>query len=203
MTTESRMQEIPGAAGEGTDDAVSGIRESGYSPLIPAWGWAAPDAIQLRRWLDLLSKPVATDTGAGSPPKSYRDVLDDLRKATGLEIMPVKRFDPAADKKMVVAETRAIVKNALAELFPDGLVFDPIDVEIRTDQDHDEYLNIHIVFEGESGKITPDLSGGLIRHIRPQLAELGFPGVPCWSFVEKSEWVEYFQSKRNGPARTD
>ncbi len=203
MTTERGMQEIPGAAGEGTDDAVSGIRESGYSPLIPAWGWAAPDAIQLRRWLDLLSKPVATDTGAGSPPKSYRDVLDDLRKATGLEIMPVKRFDPAADKKMVVAETRAIVKNALAELFPDGLVFDPIDVEIRTDQDHDEYLNIHIVFEGDRETLTYRRRMDLIDQIRPQLAEIGFPGIPRWAFVKKSEWVEYYQSKRFEPARTD
>ena len=203
MTTDRRMQESSGMAGEGMDDAVSGIRESGYSPLIPAWGWAAPDAIQLRRWLELLSKPIAADTDAGSPPKSYRDVLDDLRKATGIDIMPVKRFDPAEVSNMVVENARAIVKDGLAELFPDDVIFDPIDVEISTDQDGDKYLKIYIVFEGESGKITPDLSGSLIRHIRPQLTELGFPGVPCWSFVEKSEWVEYFQSKRNGPAGTD
>ena len=153
MATENRMQEPPGRAGEGADDAVSGIRESAYSPLIPAWGWAAPDAIQLRRWLELLSKPVVVDTGAGSPPKSYRDVLNDLRKATGLEIMPVKRFDPAADKKMVVAETRAIVKDALAEFFPDGFVFDPIEVEIKTHQNGDEYLSILIVFEGDGENV--------------------------------------------------
>ena len=203
MTTENRMQEPPGRAGEGADDAVSGIRESAYSPLIPAWGWAAPDAIQLRRWLELLSKPVVVDTGAGSPPKSYRDVLNDLRKATGLEIMPVKRFDPAADKKMVVAETRAIVKDALAEFFPDGFVFDPIEVEIKTHQNGDEYLSILIVFEGDGETFTFRRRSDISSEIRPGLTELGYPGFPSLWFVEKSEWVKHYQSKRNGPARAD
>ena len=203
MTTDRRMQESSGMAGEGMDDAVSGIRESGYSPLIPAWGWAAPDAIQLRRWLELLSKPIAADTDAGSPPKSYRDVLDDLRKATGLEIMPVKRFDPAADKKMVVAETRAIVKSALAEFFPDGFVFGPIEVEIKTHQDGDEYLDILVVFEGDRETFTFHRRMDFSTAIRPGLAELGYPGFPSMWFVEKSAWVKHYQSKLNGPAGTD
>ena len=107
------------------------------------------------------------------------------------------------ERAAVVEKARAIIKTALAELYPDDLVFDPIEIEIATYHDDDEYLKIHIVFEGDSEKITPDLSGDLIRHIRPQLAELGFPGVPCWSFVSKSEWVKYFQSERVESARTD
>ena len=107
------------------------------------------------------------------------------------------------ERTAVVEKARAIIKTALAELYPDDLVFDPIEIEIPTDQDDDEYLTIHIVFEGEAEKITPDLSGDLIRRIRPELGELEFPGVPCWSFVEKSEWVKYFQSKRVESARTD
>ena len=222
MTTDRMMQESSGMADEATDEVArdtsdvfrnwiieaSGgnfytIPGSGHLSPTPVYVWMGQDPNLIERMGEFLSKPVALDAGAAGQPKTYGDVLAELRRATGIDIMPVKRFDPAEVSNMVVENARAVVKNALAELFPDDLTFDPIDVEIRTDQDDDEYLNIHIVFEGASEQITPALSGGLIRHIRPQLAELGFPGVPCWSFVEKSEWVKYFQSKRDGPAGTD
>ena len=124
-----------------------------------------------------------------------------------LPTTPVYVWAPPASSRTaraaVVENARAIVKTALAEIYPADLVFDPIDIEIATYHDDDEYLKILIVFEGAWEKITPDLSGDLIRHIRPRLAQLGFPGVPCWSFVSKSEWVKYSQSKRVESARTD
>ena len=197
MTTESVREESINVQGETRPGA------RGYSHQPPVWMAAAPDEWHNRRLREFLQRPVSADTGLASPPKSYQDVLAELREATGLDVVLVQRFDPATREKTVVENARAIVKNALAELFPQGFVFDPIEVEIATYQDGDEYLNVRIVFEGASEQITPDMSGGLIRHIRPQLAELGFPGVPAWSFVEKSEWMEYFQRKRNAPARTD
>ena len=179
------------------------IPQFGHLPHTPVYVLWGEDFNQTVRLGTILPEPVAISADATSWYKTYEEVFAEWREATGTNIVPLMRLDATASEAVVVENVRTVVKTALAELFPDDFIFDPIAVEVRTDQDDDEYLKIHIVFEGASERITPDLSGGLIRHIRPQLAELGFTGVPCWSFVEKSEWVKYFQSERDEPARTD
>lgn len=222
MTTESSKQETSDMVSEVTDEVTRDTTDSFGNRIIevpernpyaiPGFGHFLHTPVYVLRGEDsnqveclgaILPESVAFSADAASLSKMREEVFAEWREAAGTNIVPLMRLDAAVSEAVVVENARATVKNALAEFFPDGFVFDPIEVEIGTDRDDDEYLKIHIVFEGASEQITPDLSGGLIRRIRPQLAELGFPGVPCWSFVENSEWVKYFQSKRNGPARTD
>ena len=202
MTAERAREEVLNDVGAMPADVEYGFHRPVHSLLVPTWGWVAPDAAQMRRWQELLSKPVATDANGASRPKSYRDILEELREATGLYVMPVKRFDPVATEQAVIDSARAIVKDGLAEFYADGFVFDPIVVGIDTNYDGDEQLNIRIVFEGDHEKLTFRRNMDLFRQLRPQFAEIGFPGIPFWSFVKKSEW-EASRSKRNGPARTD
>ena len=90
-------------------------------------------------------------------------------------------------KPEVPSRVADIVRDLLTERFRDEFVFDPIIVEPEVDHDGDEYLKIYVVFDGDQ----KDLS----RRIRPDLAEMGVPGVPGFSFVEKSEWEQLFAGK--------
>ncbi len=85
-----------------------------------------------------------------------------------------------------------IVRDLLTERFRDEFVFDPIIVEPEVDHDGDEYLKIYVVFDGDQKNLDPGWTLGLSRRIRPELVEMGVPGVPGFSFVEKSEWEELF-----------
>ena len=88
-----------------------------------------------------------------------------------------------------------IVKNLLTERFQDEFVFDPIIVEPEIDHDGDEYLKIYVVFDGDQKNLDPGWTLGLSGRVWQEVAEMGVPGVPGISYVEKSEWEELFAGK--------
>lgn len=84
-------------------------------------------------------------------------------------------------------QVESITLKALYEKYPEGFVFDPIIITRETDYIHgDEYLEIRIIFDGDYEKLDP--SWNFFRRIEPGLLEMGFDGLPSWSFSEKSEW---------------
>ena len=94
--------------------------------------------------------------------------------------------------KAVRDKVADIVRQDLDECFGDKLVFDPILVANRVDHDDEDYLHIIIIYEGDRKHLDPSVTVGLVRRITPQLLELGVPWPPSKSFVDKSEWEEYY-----------
>ena len=88
-----------------------------------------------------------------------------------------------------------IVKDLLTERFQDEFVFDPIVVRPEIDHDGDEYLEIYVVFDGDQKNLDPGWTLGLSARVWQEVAEMGVPGVPGISYVEKSEWEELFAGK--------
>jgi hypothetical protein len=88
-----------------------------------------------------------------------------------------------------------IIREMLTERFHDEFVFSPIVVEPRIDHDGDEYLHTYIVFDGDQKRLDPTWTAGLSGRLWPYAEKLGFHGIPIQSFVEKSEWAEFFASK--------
>ncbi len=92
-----------------------------------------------------------------------------------------------------------LVRQDLEERVGDKLAFDPILVFNRVDHDDDDYLDIIIVYEGDSKHLDFDTTIGLVRRITPQLLELGVPWPPGKSFIDKSEWEEEYIPRYHDP----
>lgn len=89
----------------------------------------------------------------------------------------------------------AIIKEMLTARFHDEFVFSPIIVEPRIDHDGDEDLHTYIVFDGDQKRLDPTWTASLSGRLWPHAEKLGFHAIPIQSFVEKSEWAEFFASK--------
>ena len=83
----------------------------------------------------------------------------------------------------VLPRVKDVVEATLREQY--GNVFELISVRPDFDEYGDEILVIKAVFgkDGLGGQRT----SGLIRHLRPKLAEVGTEAFPVISFIAKSE----------------
>ena len=79
------------------------------------------------------------------------------------------------------------IRQMLDERFGDEFEFGPI--EVWADQDDDiSFLRTYIVFEGDVHKLDPAKTSSIGDHLWTRAAELGYPGIPHFSYVLKSEW---------------
>ena len=88
-----------------------------------------------------------------------------------------------------------IAREMLEERFtPDGLVFDPIIVERKIDHYGDEYIDIHIVYDGKTKLLDVDWRVNMARRIHEKLEEEGIylGNAIGRKFEKKSEW-DYIQ----------
>ena len=86
------------------------------------------------------------------------------------------------------AKVAEITRNLLEERFGNDFVFDPIIVKAKVDQYNDDYLEIHIVYDGDYNNLDVQWRLGLTGRMRPALLALGLDDHPSHIFTEKSEW---------------
>jgi len=79
-----------------------------------------------------------------------------------------------------------IVKGVLKEQFSD-VTFESIEVNRDVDEDGDPILRIRIVFDGRTEPLDPRRTSGLVRHMRPRMADQGIEDFPILSFIAKSD----------------
>lgn len=95
-------------------------------------------------------------------------------------------------------QVESITLKALYERYPEGFVFDPIIITRETDYlTGEEYMEIRIVFDGDCKKLDPGWS--LYRRIEPGLLEMGFDGLPSWSYFKKSKRNQAYGQPGNRP----
>lgn len=79
-----------------------------------------------------------------------------------------------------------IVRDVLDERFGD-IRIDSVRVEHDVDADGDPIVRIRVVLEDDGIMLDPRRASGLVRHMRPRLAEEGVEGFPILSFVSRSD----------------
>ncbi len=79
------------------------------------------------------------------------------------------------------------IRLMLDERFGDEFEFGPI--VVWADQDDDiSFLRTYIVFDGDVDKLDPAKTSSMGEHLWDKAVELGYPGVPLYSYVLKAEW---------------
>ncbi len=91
--------------------------------------------------------------------------------------------------KLLKDNYRHLVDQILKERFSDGFPFTDIIVEPSVNFDGEDYFHTYIIFEGEWKKLDTRKIMGISTELWPDSKEMGYPGIPIQSFVEKSEWV--------------
>ena len=97
--------------------------------------------------------------------------------------------DEATDE--ATNEIKETLQRLLDERFKGEIEFGPIVVKPKYDEDGIRYLRSYIVFKGDQKKLDPLWTMRLSRLLWDRAEQLGYPGIPDQSFVEKSEWPEF------------
>lgn len=85
------------------------------------------------------------------------------------------------------AELKAIVEAVLRERF-DDVTIESMELERDIDQDGDEILRVNVIFDGKKKRLDSRKTSGLLRHLRPKIAEIGEYAFPVVSFISKSDY---------------
>ena len=89
-------------------------------------------------------------------------------------------------------KVKSIVRAALEEGFNSEITFGPIVIVHAVDDfgdgDGSDYLRILIVHDSEDARLDPRVTSGLIRRIRPKLAEAGIDEFPSPRYIGRAEW---------------
>ena len=85
------------------------------------------------------------------------------------------------------------IRQMLDERFGDEFEFGPI--VVRTELNDDMlFFNSYIVFDGDVDKLDPAKTSSMGGPLWDRAVELGYPGVPFFSYVLKSEWPGLLRS---------
>ena len=92
-------------------------------------------------------------------------------------------------------KVRGFTEGLLYEQFPEGFVFDPIVIVPCVDHYGDDYLEIHIVYDGEQKNLDPYKTIGLRWPIREQIEKVGLAAAsPGLTFIPRNEWRTVFKN---------
>lgn len=85
-------------------------------------------------------------------------------------------------KRNVEDVIRAVVKQQL-----EGVNISKISLSFDTDEDGDDIVWVKVIFDDRSKPLDSHRTLGLVRHLRPRMAELGETAFPVLSYIAKSE----------------
>lgn len=91
-------------------------------------------------------------------------------------------------------KVRGFTEGLLYEQFPEGFVFDPIVIVPCVDHYGDDYLEIHIVYDGEQKNLDPYKTLGLRWPIHKQIEKIGLDTSPGLRFIPRNEWRTVFKN---------
>jgi len=84
-----------------------------------------------------------------------------------------------------VAEVKAVLRSVLEDRLENANISDII---VRRDLDHDgdEIFDVMVVIDSKRLNLDPNRTTGVVRHLRPKLAEIGETAFPILTYVLKS-----------------
>lgn len=86
------------------------------------------------------------------------------------------------DSKALTELIEGVVKRQFSEA-----VINNVDVRPDVDDDGDAVLRVTVVFETSGETLDPGKMVGLVRHLRPELAENGIESFPLVRFIAKAD----------------
>jgi hypothetical protein len=84
-------------------------------------------------------------------------------------------------------EVREAIESVVREQLR-GVRIDAVHVTPDVDQDGERLLRVKVVFDSKARGLDPRKTSGLVRHMRPRIAELGEQAFPILSFISKAEY---------------
>ena len=83
---------------------------------------------------------------------------------------------------------RSIIERIVRERLQ-GVEIEDVRVERIEFNDFDDDVTLHVtvVFDNNGKALDPKKTTGMVRHVRPELVEIGESNFPLFSFVKKSE----------------
>lgn len=88
--------------------------------------------------------------------------------------------------QMQTKDVSEVIESLLRERF-DDVAFESVSVERDTDEFGDDILRVRVVFDSVLKVLDPRKTSGLLRHLRPRIAELGEDAFPVMFYIAKSE----------------
>lgn len=85
-----------------------------------------------------------------------------------------------------LSKIKKAVRATLARNFERVRIID-IRIHEDVDSDGDEMLRIDVVFDGSPKDVDARKLSGLVRHLRPRLAELSESALPLLSFISAAD----------------
>ncbi len=81
---------------------------------------------------------------------------------------------------------RKVIESVLRERF-DNVEIETVSIESDFDEDGDAILRVKVIFDGEKKQLDARIASGVLRHMRPKMAEIGEEAFPVISYIAKSE----------------
>lgn len=85
-----------------------------------------------------------------------------------------------------IGKIEKIVRNVLSERF-ENVEIESISVVFDVDEDGDDILRVKVIFDGQTKHLDARKASGVLRHLRPKIAEIGEDAFPIMSYIAKSE----------------
>ncbi len=84
---------------------------------------------------------------------------------------------------------KEVIESVLRERFGD-VEIETISIEPDFDEDGDAILRVKVMFDGEKNQLDARTASGVLRHMRPRIAEIGEEAFPVISYIAKSEFED-------------
>ena len=92
-------------------------------------------------------------------------------------------------KEAMLARAKQVIDEALRD-YLNEVPFVKIAVFPKLDEDDEEFLWVHAVYEGELGTIPIRRSVTVIGYVRSKLEEIDVEAFPVISYIAKSDFTE-------------
>lgn len=86
------------------------------------------------------------------------------------------------DNKALTELVEAVIRRQFSDA-----VINTVAVKPDVDHDGDDILRVTVVVQDGIERLDPDKAVGLIRHLRPELAEAGIENFPIVSYMTKAD----------------
>ena len=82
-------------------------------------------------------------------------------------------------------EAKRVIREGLDAQFKGGVRFSEVRASAMLDEDENDFLNVLVVYDGDSKSLEPRLCNSLYSEIRGRLFDIGLHSIPSISYVDK------------------
>lgn len=87
-----------------------------------------------------------------------------------------------------VDRVNRMVLDQIRQRFGSSVTIEDVEIDEDVDHDGDPILRVRVYYTNTGGALPPrEKVAGMVRHLRPALAQIGEPRFPILSFIDAGE----------------